>query len=268
MFDISNLSAATTSVDDPSRFWWIDKKLLIAPKYSIESLTMSAPIANKLSEALTGIVKDLVNKSDYVFAKTKDVFGFRLRLEQMYRTVQNSKVSWESLANVDVLGFDFVSCQNRLANMEKMAVYVATSIQRSPIEIVDEMPNLSDEDIVASINDLKMTVNAGKVKFFSGTTRKGVLSAVDNLIAFDKSVETMAGYSQNVVTDTKTYSKPIAELTKNETVDVNDVHAAVDEVNKRITTVNHLLNAMFLLQSYNKVMNVIFTDAISNLKEG
>ena len=78
----------------------------------------------------------------------------------------------------------------------------------------------------------------------------------------------MAGYSTRISDDSKTFDKPIKELTKNETVEVNDIHAAVDVVNNRITTVNHLLNAMFLLQIYNKVMNVVFTDAISNLKEG
>ena len=66
----------------------------------------------------------------------------------------------------------------------------------------------------------------------------------------------------------KTFDKPIVDLSKNDTVEVSTIHAAVDEVNNRITTINHLLNVMFLLQSYNKVMNVVFTDAISNLKEG
>ena len=113
-----------------------------------------------------------------------------------------------------------------------------------------------------------MTVNARKVKFFANTTKKTVFTAVDNLIAFDKSMEAMAGYAGRVQMDSKTYAEPIKNLTKNETVEVNDVHDAVDSINKRITTTNHLLNALFLLQVYNKIMNVVFTDAISNLKEG
>lgn len=268
MLNVSGLSSVTNNTEQPSEFWWIDKKLLTSEFKSFESLAMSAPISSKLNAALTDVVKDLTSKNDYVFARTKDIFSFRLKLEQMYRTVQNTNITWASLENVEVLGFNFTDCQNRLNNMEKMTVYIGTSIQRTPIELVDETPNLSDDDIVASINDLKITVNAGKVKFFGGTTKKSVLNAVDKLIAFDKSMEAMAGYSQKVIADTKTLDKPIKDLTKNETVEVNDVHAAVDQVNNRITAVNHLLNAMFLLQAYNKVMNVVFTDAISNLKEG
>lgn len=268
MFNVSGLSSVTNVHEQPTDFWWIDKKLLTSEFKSFESLAMSAPIYSKLNAALTDVVKDLTNKNDYVFARTKEIFSFRLKLEQMYRTVQNTNITWSSLENVEVLGFNFIDCQTRLNNMKEMAVHIGTSIQRTPIEIVDETPNLSDEDIVASISDLKITVNAGKVKFFAGTSKRAVLSAVENLIAFDKSLEAMTGYSQKVIADTKTFIQPIKDATKNDTVEVNDIHAAVDQVNNRITTVNHLLNAMFLLQAYNKVMNVVFTDAISNLKEG
>ena len=268
MFDISNLPTVANTNSEPSQFWWIDKKLLTTEFKSFESLAMSAPVTQKLLEALEGVTKDLISKSDYVFAKTKDIFGYRLKLEQMYRSVKDTNITWASLENVEVLGFDFTACQTRLTNMSNMSVHIGTSIQRTPIEIVDETPNLSDEDIVASVNDLKVTVNANKVKFFGGTTKKSVMSAVEDLISFDKSLEAMSGYSARISDDSKTFDKPIKELTKNETVEVNDIHAAVDVVNNRITTVNHLLNAMFLLQIYNKVMNVVFTDAISNLKEG
>ena len=268
MFDVSNLSSITTNNSDPASFWWVDKKLLAVEFKSFESLAMSAPVTEKLKNALASVTKDLINKSDYVFSKTKDVFGYRLKLEQMYRTVKDTTITWASLENVEVLGFDFASCQTRLNTMSAVSVHIGTSMQRTPIEIVDETPNLSDDDIVASINDLKLTVNANKVKFFGGTTKKAVMSAVEDLISFDKSVEAMAGYSQKVVADTKTFDKPIVDLSKNDTVEVSTIHAAVDEVNNRITTINHLLNVMFLLQSYNKVMNVVFTDAISNLKEG
>lgn len=268
MFNICGLAETTNTREDPSRFWCIDKRLLSVDTGSFESLAMSAPIVAKLIQDLTGIIRNLTSKSDYVFSKTRDTFGFRVKLEQMYRSVQNSTVAWTSLENSEVLGFDFISCRNRLSVMSQMSVHIGTSIQRTPIELVDETPNLSDDNIVASIADLKMTVTAGKVKFFSGTTKNAVMSAIEDLISFDRSVETMSGFSQKVISDTRTFDKPIKELAKTETVDVNDVHAAVDSVNKRITVVNHLLNAMFLLQAYNKVMNVVFTDAISNLKEG
>ena len=268
MFDVSNLSSVTNAQTDPSNFWWIDRKLLAVEFKSFESLAMSAPVTQKLLESLANVTKDLINKSEYVFTKTKDVFGYRLKLEQMYRTVKDTNITWASLENVEVLGFDFTSCQTKLVNMTNMSVHIGTSIQRTPIEIVDETPNLSDDDIVSSVNDLKVTVNANKVKFFGGTTKKSVMTAVEDIISFDKSLESMGGYSGRVVEDSKTFDKPIKELTKNETVEINDIHAAVDSVNNRITTVNHLLNAMFLLQTYNKVMNVVFTDAISNLKEG
>ena len=268
MFDISNLASVTNERTNPTSFWWIDKKKLSVDFKSFESLAMSAPVTEKLQTALVDVTKSLIEKSNFVFTKTKDVFGYRLKLEQMYRSVANTTITWASLENVEVLGFNFESCQNRLVNMEKMSVHIGTSIQRTPIQIADETPNLSDDDIVASINDLKLTVNANKVKFFGGTTKKAVLSAVENLIAFDKSVEAMVGYSTRIETESKTFNQPIQNLAKNETVEVSDVHAAVDEVNNRITTINHLLNAMFLLQAYNKVMNVVFTDAISNLKEG
>ena len=268
MFNVSNLYSITRNNVSPGNFWWIDKKLLTVEHRSFESLAMSEPVVQKLLSALSDVTKDLLNKSDYVFSKTKDIFNYRMRLEQASRIAKNSKIAWTSLQSVEVLGFSFESCKNQIESMRSMGTHIATSIQRTPIQIVDETPNLSDDDIVSSINDLSITVNAGKVKFFNGTTKNAVMSAVDDMISFDKSTEAMCGYSQNIISDTKTLDVPIKKLAAHETVEINNIHLAVDEVNNRITTINHLLNAMFLLQSYNKVLNVVFTDAISNLKEG
>ena len=264
---MSDLSFAEERPLDNNRFWTIDKNLLKAPDFSFETLAMSAPVVAKLKEALSDIVKVLLEKNEYVFSKVSDVFGYRLKLEQVQRSVVNSKVSWESLSNLDVLGFSLTSCQKTMSNMENLNVFIGQSLQLTPIDISGEMPNISDDNLASSIQELNVTVNASKVKFFDKTTRKDVLETVDNLVALDKSVEAMAGYAKRVVEDSKTYGTPIEGLAKNETVEVSNIYEVVDSVNKRITTVNHLLNAMFLLQTYNKVISVILTDAISNLKE-
>lgn len=267
MYNVNSLSVLDTKPVNPTSFWWIDRNLLRLPVHSTESLALSEPVVEKLQTSLADIIKKLTEKNDFIFSKVKDVFGYRLKLEQTFRTVQNSKVSWESLSEIEIYGFDLISCQNKLLNMQNQNVYIGTSLQRTPIETVDEMPNISDDDIVASIDSLELSVTVNKVKFFDKTTKKDVLKFVDDLTAFDKSFEAMVGYSPRVAADAKTYADPIKNLAKNSTVDVAEIHDVVDQINKKITTVNHLLNAMFLLQAYNKVLNVITTHAISNMKE-
>lgn len=267
MFNTIDLTSINSTEGVPSRFWWIDRKLLSVDVSSAESLTMSAPIVLKLTSSLDAILKEISAKRDYVVSKTRDVFSYRVKLEQMQRAVKNSKMTIASVEDVDVLGFDFAACREHMRGMEQMLAYIAETVQSTPITILEGAPSLSDEDIVTGLDDLKMTVNAGKVKFFSGTSIGKVLSAVEDLISFDKSIEATVGYAQNITRDCKTFDKPIKELGVTETVDVSKIQETVDGINRRITAVNHLLNTMFLLQACDKVINVIFTDAISNLKE-
>lgn len=247
------------------RFWTINQRMLSMPPAGYEALAMSEPVWNTLNQKLVEVGKDLTDKNEFIFSKVRDVFGYRFKLEQLCRSV-DAKVAWNSLENIKVNGFDFKGCMTRINNLQQFYRTAATALQAKPIVLVEELPNLSDEAVRASINELKLECDTEPVKFFANTVRHEVMDGTNQLISFSKSVENMFGYKANIESDLKQYSALLDPIKANQTVELGLVHDVIDSVNTRITTVNHLLNAVFVLQTYTKVMDVVFTDAIANLK--
>ena len=234
---------------------------------SSEAMVATKPLVPKLKDQVARLKQELDEKTRFAFSKVRDLFSQRRVLEQLQPKLKSATAVPVSLyREVEVYGFGFDKCQACLKTVSDVRQSIVSAYEKSLVDLPQEIRQYGDDTVKAAMESLSVSVSAEKVKFFAPMTEWGPLvDHVDGLVATNRSVEALVqldDYNAGIVRE---ITGSLAELSRTASVDEDVLRDSISAANLKCARYNELMNACYLLQSYNRIVNTVTIDALRNL---
>ena len=234
---------------------------------SNEAAVSTKLLVAKLKDQTIKLKQELDEKTNFVFRKVKDLFSQRRTLEQLQQKLKAASAqSVNVYREVEVFGFGFEACQAGLKTVSDIRQKIVSAYEKSLVDLPDDIRQYGDETVKATMEKVLVSCSGKRVKYFATMTEwTPFVDYVEGLIAENRAVESLSKldvYNADIVNELST---SLASMAKTATIDEDVLRDTVSSVNVQCARYNELLNACYLLQSYNRIVNIVTIDALRNL---